>query len=51
MSTNEESCLDARDVWGVDRLAWGDDVDEGADDRAVADRDESRPAPPEDRRF
>jgi hypothetical protein len=39
MSMNEESWLDARDIWGVDRLAWEDDDDEGADDRAVTDRD------------
>ena len=50
MSTNEDVWLDARDLWGVDRLAWEDD-DDGVDDRPVTDRDELRPPPLEDRPF
>jgi hypothetical protein len=50
MSTKEDIWLDARDIWGVDRLAWEYDDEDGADDRAIADRDESRPAPLEDPR-
>jgi hypothetical protein len=51
MSTNEDIWLDARDLWGVDRLAWEGDDEDGADDRSATDRGESQSAPLEDRPF
>ena len=42
MSTNDDMWLDARDAWGIDRLAWKDD--EGDDDDTIAERSESEQA-------
>ena len=40
MYTNEDIWLDARDAWGVDRLAWEEDEDDDAGDGDLGTDDE-----------